>query len=281
MPGRSTPGPPTTPATPTTRTTPLPEPDVRCVLGNCPLSAAGAGDVDDGDEGWVTPRLVSLLSAASSSSSSPSPSSRSAPSAAGWARAACHAVSAASGPPIKLCSTAAPLPCAPPVPGAPAGSAAGSTRMPGSPQWCRRALTRVPVWCPALMCTAMPAGLFTTMRCSSSYTMSRGIASGSASSWGGGSSVACTRSPDLSGAEDLVVGRPLMRTSPLLIASCTRALLAVAAPAPVLPLADRAADRKASTRSLPPLAAAMSAGRTLTSTCTAPTTSAAGPADPV
>jgi hypothetical protein len=31
-------------------------------------------------------------------------------------------------------------------------------RTPGSPQWYRRALTRVPVWWPTEMCTGIPAG---------------------------------------------------------------------------------------------------------------------------
>src|SRR3990172_4790625 len=64
-----------------------------------------------------------------------------------------------------------------------------------SPVWASSALTSVPLCTPAPGCTTIPAGLFTTKRSSSSYTIVRGIGSGRSGSPRPAGIVIVTRSP--------------------------------------------------------------------------------------
>ena len=65
-------------------------------------------------------------------------------------------------------------------------------------QWCSRALTSVPSGCPGAGWTTMPTGLFTTITSPSSYTTSRGMASGRASGSSASGRVTETVSPPTS-----------------------------------------------------------------------------------
>src|SRR5690606_24410183 len=89
-------------------------------------------------------------------------------------------------------------------------------------QWASRALTRVPVSLPGAGCTAMPAGLSTTIRCASSNSTASAIASGcGAMGRGGGTSI--RYAPGWARAEPSVTAAAPRNTRPCPISACRRA----------------------------------------------------------
>ena len=90
-----------------------------------------------------------------------------------------------------------------------------------APKWYRSAFTSVPVSFPAAGWTTIPRGLFTTQISPSSYTISRGISSGTSSMGFASGTVYRTVSPSRTPSLRLQ-GRPLTSTSPSSIRLCAR-----------------------------------------------------------
>ena len=98
-----------------------------------------------------------------------------------------------------------------------------ATRIAGQPHRNNTALTSVPLECPGAGCTTIPAGLFTTSTCSSSYFTSSGMSSGAASVGGVGFSATRMTSPGETRSDAFRATTPLTSTSPALMDATTRA----------------------------------------------------------
>mmetsp|Transcript_670 Transcript_670/g.1949 ORF Transcript_670/g.1949 Transcript_670/m.1949 type:complete len:217 (-) Transcript_670:400-1050(-) len=105
------------------------------------------------------------------------------------------------------------------------GACPGARSRAGRPQWCSTAFTSVPVGWPGAGCTTMPAALLTTIRCSSSNTISRGMSSGLAVVVGGGGSAHRTMSPARTLVCFCTCGLPLTVTRPRRMPCCSLARL--------------------------------------------------------